>query len=309
MIVFESEDDDQDERNNCERKDSYNSIHDSEYSKQSSLISEKNVQIQNKNQKRSIESIKKETRLTQRLYSDENGKLQADSGRSNQDVDDLGDDQQPLQKQNESVASVKAINDSFVLAKELILMKEHNSWETTITNSGNIEQTVILKGSLDKYRPSFWPFCKGVLRYQFDDSLTDQGGVLRIEEKRRKWNSLSRQMTICKHAEANWKEIGNLGKTRRGYNVFDDQSHKLFKIRKKWKFLDFKKKKTYSVRKIVLKDDILGSGCGTIEVEDSSYPEPISFKLKYSPSPGDFEEISLLVAVMFRMLVDSIVTF
>ena len=309
LIVFESEDDDLDEKNDCGRKDSYNSVHDSEYSKQSSLISEKKVEIKDENQKRSIESIKCEALLTQKFYPDENVKLQMGCTLSKQDFDDLGDDQQPLQIQNESVASVKAINDSFVLAKELILFKEHNSWETTITNSGNVEQTVILKGSLDKYRPSFWPFCKGVLRYQFNDSLTGQGGVLRIEEKRRKWNSLSRQMTICKHAEANWKEIGNLGKTRRGYNVFDGQCHKLFKIRKMRKFLDFRKKKTYSVRKIVLKDDILGSGCGTIEVEGNSYPEPISFKLKYSPSPGDFEEISLLVAVMFRMLVDSIVTF
>ena len=309
LIVFESEDDDLDERNVCERKDSYNSIHDSEYSKQSSLVSGKKVEIKDEDQKGSLESIKSEAPLTQKFDPVENTKLQTDYRSSKQDVDDLEDDQQPLRKQNEPAASVKAINDSLVLAKELILIKEHNSWETTITNSGNVEQTVILKGSLDKYRPSFWPFCKGVLRYQFDDSLTDQGGVLRIEEKRRKWNSLSRQMTICKHADANWKEIGNLGKTRRGYNVFDGQSHKLFKIRKKWKFLDFKKKKIYSVRKIVLKDDILGSGCGTIEVEGNSYPEPISFKLKYSPSPGDFEEISLLVAVMFRMLVDSIVTF
>ena len=130
-----------------------------------------------------------------------------------------------------------------------------------------------------------------------------------MEKKKRKWNSLSNQMTICKHSETNWKEIGNLGKTRRGYNVFDGESHKIFKIRRIWKFIGLNKKITYSVRKIVLKDDILGSGCGTIEVDDNNYPEPISFKLKYSPSPGDFEDMSLLVAVMFRMLIDSIVTF
>ena len=129
-----------------------------------------------------------------------------------------------------------------------------------------------------------------------------------MEKKKRKWNSLSNQMTICKHVDANWKEIGNLGKTRRGYNVFDSESHKIFKIRKIWKFLGFSRKMTYSVRKIVLKDDILGSGCGTIEVDDKNYPEPISIKLMYSPSPGDIEDISLLVAVMFRMLIDSIVT-
>ena len=156
MIVFESEDDDLDDRNDCEKKDSYNSIHESEYSKQSSLVSEEMVEIKDENQKRSIESIKSEALLTQKFYPDENVKLQTGGcRRSKQDVDELGDDKQPLQKLNESAASVKSINDSFVLAKELILIKEHNSWETTITNSGNVEKTVILKGSLAKYRPSF----------------------------------------------------------------------------------------------------------------------------------------------------------
>ena len=284
-------------------------MHDSEASRHMPSISEEDHVITDVDDEISLSSIKIDANLTTNFDLNENLKSMASFCDLNEDVNEKEDKEPLLQNFNVESKSTKAISDSFVLAKELTLVKEHNSWATFIMNSGNNDNTIILKGSLDKYRPAFWPFSNGVLRYQFNDPVTEQGGVLRIEEKKRKWNSLSKQMTICKYGDANWKEIGNLGKTRRGYNVFDGESHKIFKIRKIWKLIGFKKKITYSVRKIVLKDDILGSGCGTIEVDDDCYPEPISFKLKYSPSPGDFEEISLLVAVMFRMLIDSIVTF
>ena len=267
-----------------------------------------------------------ELKETKNLAPESNESSTDDYPELTSDMDEIKDEKPLLNKNTENDSSMniegkvgqtptgccidytKSINDSLVLAKELTLIKEHNSWETIIKNTGNVEKTIILKGSLDKYCPGFWPFRKGILKYQFNDPFPDGDGVLRMETKKRKWNSLSNQMTICKHDATNWKEIGNLGKTRRGYNVFDSKSNKLFKIRKIWKFLQFNRKMTYSVRKIVLKDDILGSGCGTIEVDDKNYPEPLSFKLMYSPSPGDYEDISLLVAVMFRMLIDSIVT-
>ena len=179
-------------------------------------------------------------------------------------------------------------------------------------NTGEPDKNILLKGCLDKYRAGLWPFRTGELKYTFHAPVNDQNGILKMENNMnftKGMGCMTSKMYISKYHHLGWKEIGKIGTTRQGYNVFDIGGSKIFKIRKVWKFMNLSQVTTYSVRKVVLKNDILGSGNGTIEIEPHVYPEPVKFKLHYSPSPGDFEEISLLVAVLYKMLIDSMITF
>merc|ERR1712136_190683 len=218
-----------------------------------------------------------------------------------------------------------------ISTEEVTLTRQANSWQTTITDQ---EEVPLMKGTLDSYK---WALLcrKGLIKYEFYDPLVYKADpkyeVIKINyimNSPKGINCIRNEFTVS----INDQYIGKIIAKCVGFNIHDKNGEKIFKINKRGFFNMCSNTTTYHIKKTKNENANVGkvksstekgdddaesenstsavAFCadeGIIVVKTPDYPKKTTYTLKHICS--DISNFSLLVALLFRMLADSLMSF
>jgi len=216
-------------------------------------------------------------------------------------------------------------------AEEITLTRQANSWKTTISNQSDF---ALMKGTLDVYKWSL--LCrKGLIKYEFYDPMVVRNDpeyeVLMINyimNSPKGISCLRNELTVFLSGNL----IGSVIATCFGFYIQDKDGTKIFKISKQGFFNICSNTTIYHIKKVdgekivadgqekslkevsanteeisSIRKSKPSTARGIIVIKKPDYPKKSTYTLKHNCD--DINHVSLLVALLFRMLADSLMSF